>query len=60
MKVAFFSSKAYDKEYFEKVNQGFGHRLTFFESRLDSQTVKLAKGYDAVCAFVNDKADAEA
>ena len=59
MKVAFFSSKSYDQEYFEKINQGFGHKLDFFETRLDSHTVKLAKGYDAICAFVNDKVDTE-
>ncbi len=57
MKVAFFSSKSYDKEYFEKGNYKFGHELRFFETRLDADTVKLAKGFDAICVFVNDKAD---
>jgi D-lactate dehydrogenase len=57
MKVAFFSSKSYDQEYFEKVNERFGHELHFFETRLDAHTVKLAKNFDAVCVFVNDKVD---
>ncbi len=57
MKVAFYSSKSYDQEYFEKVNQRFGHELRFFETRLDAQTVKLAKNFDAICVFVNDKVD---
>ena len=59
MKVAFFSSKSYDEEYFKKMNRDFGHELQFFDTRLDSHTAKLAKGFGAVCAFVNDKIDAE-
>ena len=59
MKVAFFSSKSYDQEYFTRINEAFGHELRFFDTRLDSQTIQLAKKYDAVCAFVNDKVDAK-
>lgn len=59
MKVAFYSSKSYDQEFFEKVNRDFGHDLIFFETRLDSHTVQLADGCGAVCAFVNDKINAE-
>lgn len=55
MKIAFFSSKGYDREYFEKVNEDFGFELNFFESRLNKYTVALAKDHTAVCAFVNDK-----
>jgi lactate dehydrogenase-like 2-hydroxyacid dehydrogenase len=57
MKVAFFSSKSYDEEYFNKINEKYGYKLQFFETRLDSHTVKLTKGFDAVCVFVNDKVD---
>jgi len=53
MKIAFFSTQPYDKEYFERYNGE--HTITFFEARLDEQTVELAKDYDAICAFVNDK-----
>ena len=59
MKVAFFSSKSYDEEYFNKINETFNHTLTFFETRLNTQTVQLAKDFDAVCAFVNDKVNAD-
>jgi D-lactate dehydrogenase len=59
MKVAFFSSKSYDEEYFNKINEKYGHKLQFFETRLDSHTVKLTKGFDVVCVFVNDKVDAK-
>lgn len=57
MKVAFFSSKSYDQEFFEKENKRFGHTLRFYETRLDTDTVKLAKNFDAICVFVNDKID---
>jgi D-lactate dehydrogenase len=33
--------------------------LTFTEASLSRETVSLARGCDAVCIFVNDKADAE-
>ncbi|MDZ7774740.1 MAG: 2-hydroxyacid dehydrogenase [Bacteroidales bacterium] len=55
MKVAFFSTKSYDEEFFTIVNHDFDHTLSFFESKLNRYTVSLAKGHDAVCAFVNDK-----
>ena len=56
MKIAFFSTQPYDKEYFERYNRQ--HAITFFEAPLNEQTVNLAKGCDAVCAFVNDKLNA--
>jgi D-lactate dehydrogenase len=57
MKIAFFSTQPYDKEYFERYNTQ--HEIIFFESRLNEQTTNLAKGCDAVCAFVNDQLNAE-
>jgi len=59
MKVALFSSKSYDQEFFNQINERFGHRIDYFETRLNDQTAQLAKGYDAVCAFVNDKLNTE-
>lgn len=59
MKVAFFSSKSYDQEYFTRINESYGHELRFFETRLDSQTIQIARHYDAICAFVNDKVDSK-
>lgn len=56
MKTAFFSTKPYDKEYFEKQNKD--HKLTFFEVSLNESSVKLAQGFDAICVFVNDKVNA--
>lgn len=57
MKVAFFDAKAYDREAFEPYNS---QELTikFFDPKLNEDTVQLAKGFDAVCIFVNDTANA--
>lgn len=52
MKIAFFSTQPYDKEYFTRYNSG--HELLFFEAPLNEQTAALAEGCGAVCAFVND------
>jgi len=60
MKVAFFSAKSYDKEYFDPVNPEGHHRFTYFEAALNGATAALAREHDAVCLFVNDKADQQA
>jgi len=52
MKIAFFSTQPYDKDYFE-ANRG-QHSFSFYTDRLNSETVVLAAGHDAICAFVND------
>lgn len=57
MRVAVFSTKAYDRTFFEKVNPQFGHELTYFEPRLNADTCRLAHGFPAVCVFVNDTVD---
>ena len=54
MKIALFSAKAYDRDYFEQANQPFGYELDFFDVRLDQKTARLAFVYSVVCAFVND------
>ncbi|MFV0625135.1 2-hydroxyacid dehydrogenase [Sphingomonas sp. ac-8] len=59
MRVAVFSTKAYDRRFLEAANARFGHALSFFEARLDAQTAVLAEGHEAVCVFVNDRLDAE-
>jgi len=56
MKIAFFSTQPYDKEYFERYNTA--HEFVFFEARLNAQTVNLASGCTGVCAFVNDQLNA--
>lgn len=58
MKIAFFSTKQYDRIFFDKVNESFGHEIAYFEMRLTRQTLKLAEGHECICAFVNDHLDA--
>lgn len=54
MKVAFFDAKQYDKPSFDKYAGQYGIKVKYFETKLNEDTVYLAKGYDAVCVFVND------
>ena len=54
MRVGIFSAKPYDIDHFDRVNQTFGLQIEYFDYRLCLQTVRLAHGFDAVCAFVND------
>ena len=56
-KIAFFSTQSYDRRFFE--NRTDNHQLEFFETRLKPNTVQLAKGFDGVCVFVNDRVDEE-
>ncbi len=54
MKIAFFDAKPYDKASFEKYVNDTEIILKYFDTKLNEDTVELAKGYDGVCAFVND------
>jgi len=58
MKVAVFSQKPYDREFLQTANASHHHELEFFEAHLSLSTAPLAKGFPAVCAFVNDCLDA--
>lgn len=57
MKIAVFSTKPYDKRFFEAANATGEHELTFYEAKLHRATASLAEGFDAVCVFVNDPLD---
>ena len=59
MNTAFFSTKPYDERFFRGHNQDFGHDIKYLEARLNCDSVTLAKGFPAVCAFVNDTLDRE-
>ncbi|MEN9343469.1 MAG: hypothetical protein RLZZ453_256 [Chlamydiota bacterium] len=54
MNIAFFNTKSYEKEFFEKENKAFGFTIKYFDISLNSDTCNLAAGYDVVCVFVND------
>ena len=57
MKIAFFDTKPYDKTYFDNVNKNYNFSITYYDTHLKDDTVKLADGSDVVCTFVNDKLD---
>lgn len=57
MKIAFFSTKSYDRESFDRYISDTTHSLSYFEAKLDKHTVSLAEGHDAICTFVNDPID---
>lgn len=54
MKLAIYSTKQYDRKYFEQVNHEYGFDIEFFDFLLTEKTAKNAKGFDGVCLFVND------
>ena len=54
MKIAFFDAKQYDEISFDKFAKERNISFKYFEPKLTIDTVELAKGYDAVCVFVND------
>ena len=60
MKLAFFDAKPYDRPGFERYADGSGLEIKYFETKLNADTVSLARGFDAVCSFVNDTVDAAA
>lgn len=57
IKIAFFDTKDYDKKLFDEYNKNYGYEITYLESKLNSETAPLVKGYDAICIFVNDIVD---
>ncbi|MFO7745024.1 MAG: 2-hydroxyacid dehydrogenase [Psychroflexus sp.] len=59
MRVAVFSSKPYDRRYFEEYNQEYNYDLSFFDTNLNTQTSNLTQGFDVVCVFVNDHLNEE-
>ena len=54
MKIAFFDTHAYDKKSFIQANESFNYEIDFKDYKLNENTALTAKGYDAVCVFVND------
>ncbi|MEE1274042.1 MAG: 2-hydroxyacid dehydrogenase [Olegusella sp.] len=54
MRILFFGTASYDKESFEKELPDYPDlKVDFTETNLTPMTAALARGYDAVCAFVN-------
>ena len=52
--IAFFDAKDYEIDFFEKDAQQTGIKFKYFNNRLNPDTAFMAKGFDGICAFVND------
>jgi len=59
MKVTFFSTKPYDREFFRRLNEAYSFDFVFYETHLGPHIVNAVEESDAICAFVNDKLTAE-
>lgn len=57
IRIAFFDTKPYDRSFFDECNRNYHFQIEYFETRLTPKSVAMAKGFDAVCAFVNDNID---
>jgi D-lactate dehydrogenase len=59
MNILFFNSKQFERDIFTSVNSAFNHEITFLDVHLTLETAVCAKGYSAICCFVNDNLQAE-
>lgn len=60
MKILFYDAKDYDKKFFDKyLKKNNLIKLTYFEGAFDCHTARLAKGYKAICIFVNAEVNAK-
>ncbi len=57
-RLILFSSRQYDADTFTQAKEVFGVELDFQEAHLNAETAILARGFAAVCPFVNDVVDA--
>ena len=54
MRIVVFDAKPYDVEFFEKWNEKYGAKITYFKEKLSLNNVMLTKYQDVVGTFVND------
>jgi D-lactate dehydrogenase len=57
--VAFFNAKPYDRDYFDKANEPFGHNIDYFLPHLTLESTSLISNQKAICAFINDDLNAD-
>ena len=54
MKILFYDTQSYDRESFDRTKEQFPEiEVEYLKTGLAARPASLAKGYDAVCAFVN-------
>ncbi len=57
MKILFYSTKDFEKSYLLSASNTM-QQVTFIDTALSMQTTGNAKGFDAICIFTNDDANA--
>lgn len=57
MKIAFYSFKSYDREWFDKFVDPEEFSIEYIKGKLDIESAHYARGSEVVCAFVNDDLD---
>lgn len=55
--IAFYDTKPYDRDYFQRTEHASELAWRFHEFRLTAATVASASGARSVCVFVNDRVD---
>ncbi len=60
MRIAFFDTHEFEREHFDRENAAHAHELVYLPARLTTATATLAADAPCVCAFVNDRVDADA
>jgi D-lactate dehydrogenase len=58
VRVAVYSARPYDRAHLDGAAGRAGHVLVYFDAHLDAVTSQLARGFEVVSAFVNDRLDA--
>lgn len=60
MKILLYDTKKYDRDSFERTAANYPQlQVDYLDTDLSPRTVDLAKGYDAVCAFVSSDVGAD-
>lgn len=57
MRVALFSTHAFEEPFLRDANEQYGHDLRLLQANLDINTAALADGFPVVSLFVSDRAD---
>lgn len=58
-RIILFDAKAYDISTFDEANRKYPFDIKYLPNHLNADTAKLAQGFNVVCAFVNDRIDAQ-
>jgi D-lactate dehydrogenase len=55
MKIAFFSSHLFERDFLIRSNDNYKYELVFFDESLNAQTVVMANGFEVISCFSTDK-----